>query len=123
MLIFKAFIWRAPWSQVLLRKPAVAQALNKFPPLYRTRRFITVLKTARHISQMNPVHIPHPISLMFILILPFHLHLGLLSGLFPSGFPTKTLYTFLFYPMRATSRAYLILLDFIIPVISGEDYN
>ena len=34
-------------------------------------------------------HSPHRSSL----ILPNHLRLGLPSGLFPSGFPTKTLYT------------------------------
>jgi hypothetical protein len=45
---------------------------------------------------------PHPPSqspsLRSILIPSSHLHLGLPSGLFPSGFPTKTLYTFLSYP-------------------------
>jgi hypothetical protein len=41
---------------------------------------------------------PYTISLRFILILSTHLHLGLPSGLFSSGSPTKTLYEFLFSP-------------------------
>ena len=34
----------------------------------------------------------HPISLKSVLILLYHLSLGLLSDLFPSGFPTKSVY-------------------------------
>jgi hypothetical protein len=46
-----------------------------------------------------------------ILILTSHLRLGLPSGLFLSGFRTKTLYTFLSPAMRATCPDHLIRLD------------
>jgi hypothetical protein len=66
---------------------------------------------------------PQPISPRSILIPSSHLLLGLASGLFPSGFPTKTLYTFLSFPMRATCLAHLILLALIYLMILGEEYN
>ena len=41
---------------------------------------------------------PHPTSWRLVLILSSHLRLGLPSGLVPSGFPTKFLYTSLLSP-------------------------
>jgi hypothetical protein len=45
---------------------------------------------------------PQLISLRFILILSTNIRLGLLSGLFPSGFAINIIYEFLFSPIRAT---------------------
>ena len=50
------------------------------------------------LSQISPVHAPHPTSWRSILMLSSHLRLGLPSGLFLSGFPSKTLHTPLLSP-------------------------
>ena len=115
------------WSRVLLEKLTGLQLVKKFPAFYGTRRFITALTSVRHLSLSwaSPNHssYPHTTSWRSILILSTHLRLGLPSGLFPSGFPTKTLYTPLSSPIRATCPANLILLDFITRTILGEEYR
>jgi len=116
-----------PWCRVLLEQLTGLQLVKKFPAFHATRRFITALTSARHLSlswaSPNQSTCPHPTSWRSILILSTHLRLGLPSGLFPSGFPTKTLYTSLSSPIRATCPAHFILLDFITRTILGEHYK
>ena len=116
-----------PWCRVLLEKLNGLQLVKKFPAFHGTRRLITALTSARHLSLSwaHPIQsiYPHPTSWRSILILYTHLRLGLPSGLFLSGFPTKTLYTTLSSPIRATCPTHLILLDFITRTILGEEYK
>jgi hypothetical protein len=56
-------------------------------------------------------------------MLSIYLHLGLPSGLFPSGFPTNNLYTFLFSPLHATCPAHLGIFYLIILIILVEEYK
>ena len=81
--------WEAKWLNL--------QLIKKFPAFYGTRKFITVLTSSRHLSLSwaNSIQSPQPLptSWRSILILSSYLRPCLPSVLFPSGFPTKTLYT------------------------------
>ena len=106
-----------PRCRALHEQLTSLQLVKKFPAFHGNRRFITALTSVRHMSlsraSSNQSIYPHPTSWRSMLILSTHLLLGLPSGLFPSGFLTKTLYTSLTSPIRATCPSHLILLDFI----------
>ena len=91
-----------PWCRVLPEQLTGLQLVKKFPTFHGTRRFITALTSVRHLSLSwaSPIQstCPHSTSWRSILILSTHLRLGLPSGLLPSGFPTKTVYTRLSSP-------------------------
>jgi hypothetical protein len=76
---------------------------------YGTPRVCTAFTRARSIQSIPS----QPTSWWFMLILLSYLWLGFPSGLFPSGFLTKTLCAHLLSHIRATCRAHHILLDWI----------
>jgi hypothetical protein len=99
---------------------------NRFSAIQETPRILWNLKVHYCIHKCPPRPYPNPAwsnpypHIMKILILSSHLHQGIQSGLFPSGFPTKTLYMPLLSLIRTTCPAHLILLSFITWTILGE---
>ena len=108
-------------SRFLLEKLTDFTLVKKF---YKTQIFITPFTSSRHLSLFwaSSIHTtnPHPTSWRSILILSSHLRMSLPCGLFPSGFPTKTLNTPPLSPMHYTCPAHLILLDFITRKLLGD---
>ena len=102
-------------STVLPENLTGFRLVKKFLSFYRTRSFTTTVTSARHLSlswaRSIQSILPHPTSWLPILLLSPHLRSGLLSGLFPSGFPTKTLYIHLIHTRYMPSPSYSSLFD------------
>ena len=99
-------------SQEILRilwNPKVHYRILKCPP------------SVPILSQIDPLHTPPSFFLEIHLNIIPHLLLVLPSGLFPSGFPTKTLYITLLSPIRVICPAHLIHFDLIIRIILGVE--
>ena len=84
-------------AQSAFEKLTGLQLVKKLPAFHGTRRFINALRSVRNLflSWASPIQsiYTHPTSWRSVIILSVHLRLGPPSGLLPSGFPTKTLYT------------------------------
>jgi hypothetical protein len=75
-----------------MEKLTGSAASQEIPRIFGTRKFITFFTIARHLSLSwaNYIQSPQPLhtSWRSILMLFFHLRLGLPNGLFPPGFLT-----------------------------------
>jgi hypothetical protein len=88
-----------PWSKDLRSRQSLSY--SRIPQkCYRTRKIITVFTRASRWSLSWAISIQSiPLDLIYLralLILSFHPCIGLPSGIFPSCFPIKILYAFLF---------------------------
>jgi len=89
--LFRRSYLLTPWSRVFLEKLTGSAASQEIPHIFGTRRFITVLTSARQqsLSWANSIQSPKPppTSWRSILILSSHLRLGFPNGLFPHQNP------------------------------------
>jgi hypothetical protein len=116
-----------PYSRVLLEKLTGLQQVKKFPAFYRTRRFITTVTSARHLSLSWASSIQSiPPTFHFLKV-----HLNIILPSTPGSpqwshylrFPHPNPIHASPLPIHTTCPAHLILLDIITRTILGEDYR
>jgi hypothetical protein len=98
------------------------QTVKKSRAFYGNWRIIIVFTTASFLSLfwarlIQSMPLSHVLKIHFNIILP-----DLQTGLFPSGFHTKSIYEFLLSPVCVTCPAHLILFDLINRIMFGEEY-
>ena len=103
-------IKQGPW------RAGNSTACQEIPAFYRNRNFITVFTRIGHCLCLSQISQEHAFlscffKINFNTVLSSTLRSGKLS--LYSGFPTKTLYTFLFFTIHATCPAHLVLHDLI----------
>ena len=121
ILLSPTLYHRNKWLTTNSLEQSPSWEANRFSAFYGTRSFITTFTSQPPVpvlNQINPVFLPSS-----ILILSSHLHLGLPSRFFSSGFHAKSPYAPLLSPIRAAYPTYLILLDLITQLIFGDAYR
>jgi hypothetical protein len=88
----KGIVWSDTWKVKSKSTNSVGPDPKIHHRVYKSPQPVTIL------SQLTALHTPQPVSPRSILIQSSSLCLFFQSGIFLSGFPTKTLYIFLLVP-------------------------
>jgi hypothetical protein len=120
--IFKGVVWTAVHSLPeadFAEKLIDADLVKKFPIFYGTQTFVAMSATPR-VPVLSQQFCPVFFRCVWVLST---LHVGLRSGLCPSGFPTKTPHAFLFSSLCVLCPAHFTGLDIVTGKTFGEAYN